>query len=75
MRLCIQCGYPTSGADDMCAHHVASYADDWAVSNRIMCDFLHRGNVSRLDPARDGRPFVAEHLVDTPLIVHEHEPA
>jgi len=27
----------------MCAHHVASYGDDWAMGNRIMCDFLHRG--------------------------------
>ena len=43
MSLCIQCGYPTSGADDMCVHHVAAYADDWAMGNRIMCDFLHRG--------------------------------
>jgi len=46
MSLCIQCGYPTSGADDMCVHHVAAYADDWAMGNRIMCDFLHRGIVS-----------------------------
>jgi len=46
MSLCIQCGYPTSGPDDMCAHHVASHADDWAMGNRIMCDFLHRGIVS-----------------------------
>jgi hypothetical protein len=30
----------------MCAHHVASYGDDWAMGNRIMCDFLHRGVVS-----------------------------
>ena len=46
MSLCIQCEYPTSGPDDMCAHHVASDADDWAMGNRIMCDFLHRGIVS-----------------------------
>jgi hypothetical protein len=30
----------------MCAHHAAGYGDDWAMSNRIMCDFLHRGVVS-----------------------------
>jgi len=30
----------------MCAHHVDSRADDWAMGNRIMCDFLHRGLVS-----------------------------
>ena len=46
MSVCVQCGYPTSGPEDMCAHHVASYADDWAMGNRIMCDFLHRGIVS-----------------------------
>ena len=46
MSLCVQCGYPTSGAGDMCVHHVASHADDWAMGNRIMCDFLHRGVVS-----------------------------
>jgi len=46
MSLCIQCGYSTSGPDDMCVHHVASYADDWAMGNGIMCDFLHRGIVS-----------------------------
>jgi len=46
MSLCVQCGYPTVGAGDMCAHHVDSRADDWAMGNRIMCDFLHRGLVS-----------------------------
>jgi len=30
----------------MCVHHVDSYAGDWAMGNRIMCDFLHRGIVS-----------------------------
>ena len=46
MSICVLCGYPTGGAEDMCAHHAASYGDDWAMSNRIMCDFLHRGVVS-----------------------------
>ena len=46
MSVCVQCGYPTSGPEDMCAHHVASSGDDWAMGNRIMCDFLHRGVVS-----------------------------
>jgi len=43
MRLCVICGYTTLGAGDVCAHHTASFADDWAAGNRVMCDFLHRG--------------------------------
>jgi hypothetical protein len=49
----------------MCAHHVASYGDDWAMSNRIMCDFLHRGVVS---PS-------PEHGAATLTMVTELEPA
>lgn len=46
MSLCVQCGYPTSGPGDMCDHHTATHGDDWAMGNRLMCDFLHRGVVS-----------------------------
>ncbi len=45
MSLCVICGYSTLTADDVCAHHTASFADDWAAGNRLMCDFLHRGIV------------------------------
>ena len=48
VSVCVLCGYPTGSPEDMCAHHVASYADDWAMGNRLMCDFLHRGVVSAL---------------------------
>jgi hypothetical protein len=43
MSLCVLCGYPTRDPDDLCAHHSAGREDDWARSNRLMCDFLHRG--------------------------------
>ncbi len=56
MSLCVICGYSTPDADDVCAHHVASVADDWAAGNRLMCDFLHRGIVST-PPARHGAPM------------------
>ena len=29
----------------MCPHHHCVYGDDWAVANRIMCDFFHRKKV------------------------------
>jgi hypothetical protein len=46
MSLCPLCGGPSYGADALCAHHVHA-AGDWATGNRIMCDFIHRGIVSR----------------------------
>jgi hypothetical protein len=68
MSRCAQCAFPTNGPDDMCAHHVTGHADDWAMGNRVMCDFFHRRIVSpperraatvtifsRLEPARDRR--------------------
>jgi hypothetical protein len=29
----------------LCPHHHFVYGDDWAVANRIMCDFFHRKKV------------------------------
>jgi hypothetical protein len=91
VSLCVQCGYPTSGADDMCAHHTSSHADDWAMGNRIMCDFLHRGVVS---PPSEWRPTTLTRFMrhdgstsnrhpsrivtepyEPPLIANEHEAA
>lgn len=46
-RHCSQCGVIENGG--LCAyHHFTLAGDEWAVSNRIMCDLLHRGTV----PAR-----------------------
>jgi hypothetical protein len=45
MSVCALCGHPTFGADGLCAYHSSSHGDEWAIGNRIMCDFLHRGIV------------------------------
>lgn len=38
-----------------CSHHASDQADQWALSNRIMCDFFHRGIVPpRLPVAERG---------------------
>jgi hypothetical protein len=45
MSLCAYCGHSISGPDAICLHHTMPERDDWASSNRVMCDFLHRGVV------------------------------
>jgi len=60
MALCVLCAQPTLGEQDVCLFHLASQGDDWAVGNRIMCDFLHRGI---LPPATDERTNDLEVLV------------
>lgn len=52
MSLCAWCGLQLTGDTALCPHHRCVYGDDWAVANRIMCDFFHRGKV----PPRRGRP-------------------
>lgn len=42
MTLCVSCGLQLSGVDALCPHHYCVYGKDWAVANRIMCDFFHR---------------------------------
>jgi hypothetical protein len=42
MSLCASCGLQLSGDAALCPHHHCVYGDDWAVANRIMCDFFHR---------------------------------
>jgi hypothetical protein len=44
MSLCASCGLALVDDSGLCRHH-ASVADNWAESNRIMCDFLHRKKV------------------------------
>ena len=46
MSLCAYCGQATSDHGGFCAYHAFGDGDDWATSNRIMCDFIHRGIVS-----------------------------
>jgi hypothetical protein len=45
MSLCASCGLQLSGEAALCPHHHCVYGDDWAVANRIMCDFFHRKKV------------------------------
>ncbi len=48
MALCASCGLQLIGRDELCPHHACVYGDDWAASNRIICDFFHRHK----EPAR-----------------------
>jgi hypothetical protein len=45
MSLCVSCGLEQGDQSELCRHHLASQGNTWAASNRIMCDFLHRGKV------------------------------
>ena len=45
MALCVVCGLPLYGDLDLCPHHECGHAEDWAVANRIMCDFVHRQQI------------------------------
>lgn len=44
--LCPQCGSAFLG-EGVCPHHSASYCEGWAESNRVWCDFVHRGRVGK----------------------------
>ena len=61
MSMCASCGIPLSGDLALCPHHHCSEDQDhWAESNRIMCDFLHRGLIpSRLTAEERGEELVA----------------
>lgn len=61
MSMCASCGIPLSGDLALCPHHHCSEDQDhWAESNRIMCDFLHRGRLpSRLTAEERGDELVA----------------
>jgi hypothetical protein len=60
MSLCASCGQ-LSGDGALCPHHHFVYGDDsWAVTNRIMCDFLHRKKMPpRLTPPERDDDFWA----------------
>jgi hypothetical protein len=52
MSPCSICGRQIAAHLGFCQHHSASGTDSWAASNRIMCDFVHRGVAPpRLQPA------------------------
>jgi hypothetical protein len=62
MSLCALCGHPTVDAG-LCAYHGTVY-DDWAIGNRVMCDFIHRGIVLPTTPrrSRSRLEVAADHL-------------
>jgi hypothetical protein len=47
MSLCPACGLHRLETE-LCPRHVYFHDEDWAVANRIMCDFFHR----RVEPPR-----------------------
>jgi hypothetical protein len=45
---CPSCGLAIPDDVGLCPHHHDGYGcHDWAVANRIMCDFVHRRRVPR----------------------------
>ena len=50
--VCASCGLALRDGTGLCPHHQAVYGEDWALGNRVWCDFFHRGVVpKRLDAA------------------------
>ena len=45
MAICASCGLQLTGDTPLCIHHPSVSGDEWAVSNRIWCDFFHRAMV------------------------------
>lgn len=43
MNRCNQCGIELLAAFTLCPHHYLNTDAGWATTNRIMCDFVHRG--------------------------------
>ena len=61
--LCALCGQALAMGASLCASHQRAPDGSWAVENRIMCDFLHRGIVPpRLSVAE--RADAATHAAD-----------
>ena len=48
MAACAECGYESEGGPELCSYHVWNANENWARSNKIMCDFFHR----RIVPTR-----------------------
>lgn len=62
MSTCSQCGLQIASDFSLCPHHACHniHGQDWAVGNRIMCDFFHRGKVPpRLAPTERDDDFWA----------------
>jgi hypothetical protein len=42
MSLCLFCGLEVWGGNEICSHYYLRSLD-WAKSNKIWCDYFHRG--------------------------------
>ena len=42
MTICASCGLLLTGGAELCTHHSMIQNDDWSVSNRAACNFIHR---------------------------------
>jgi hypothetical protein len=64
MSLCVVCGTQLAGDTGLCSNHSTAAAEGWAVVNRLMCDFLHRGvapsGASIIDGSREPVGFMTE---------------
>ena len=57
--LCSQCGLTLpNSVTQLCSHHSAEKGPDWAAHNKIVCDFIHRGQI-RTDLI-DGKFYLSE---------------
>jgi hypothetical protein len=65
MSLCSVCGQQVVGNAGLCARHAAVSTDGWAVGNRIMCDYFHRGIAPPRLPVADRIDDVKRRLVET----------
>ena len=46
MSRCSYCGDTLGDSGGLCPHHTAISDSEWAIENRMMCDFIHRGIVA-----------------------------
>lgn len=56
MALCASCALPLEQRyeqDGVCPHHHCVYGDNWAATNRVICNGLHRGEWAPRLPARE----------------------
>jgi len=67
MSLCVMCGMQLAADACLCPQHDPTAPTGWALENRIMCDFLHRGVVPR-------RLNTDERLDDFVMTRHALEP-
>ena len=65
MSLCPVCGQQLARHAGLCARHVGLDAESWAASNRIMCDFFHRGIAPQRMGAAERIADLSRHLTET----------